>query len=70
MTKPYNFDETVIDNFFNITVQNTFKIGFYLRFGKTTQRLLTRLYNLEANIFESSHFCQLLFEGNFTKTPE
>ena len=28
MTKPYNFDETVIDNFFNITVQIHIKSDF------------------------------------------
>ena len=62
----------VDDDFFflNITLKNTLKICFYLRFGKTTQRLLTRRCNLEAIILESSHFCQLLFEGNFTITPE
>ena len=27
----------------------------------------TRRCNLEVNIFESSHFCQPLIEGNFTK---
>ena len=32
--------------------------------------LLTRRCNLEANMFESSHFCQALSEGNFIITPE
>ena len=31
---------------------------------------VTRRCNVEATIFESSHFCQPLFEGNFTITPE
>ena len=70
MTKPYNYDETVIDIFFKYNFKNTLKICFYLRFGKTTQRLLTRRCNLVAIILESSHFCQPLFEGNFTITPE
>ena len=39
-------------------------------FLKPTQRLLTRRCNLEANIFERYHFCQPLFEDNFTITPE
>ena len=42
-------------------------VHYYISFGKTTQRLLTRGYNLEA---ASSHFCQPLFEGVFTITPE
>ena len=46
------------------------KICFYLSFGITTQRLLTRRCNLEAIIFESSHFCHSLFEGHFTITQE
>ena len=53
-----------------VTVKITFKIWFYLCFGKTTQMLLTRGCNLEAIIFENSQFCQPLFEGNFTIRPE
>ena len=37
---------------------------------KSLQKLLTKGCNLEANIFESSHFCQPLLEGNFAITPE
>ena len=71
MTKPYNYDWTVIDNFFNITVKKThLKSDFISVLAKQHKRLLTRGWNLAANIFESSHFCQPLFEGNFSITPE
>ena len=60
MTKPYNYDLTVMD-IFNITLKTHIQNLIVFPFWQN---------NLEANIFKSSHFCQPLFEDNFTITPE
>ena len=60
-----------MDNFliYTVIVKKIFKILSYFCFGKTTRRLLTKGCQLESNVFKSSHFCQPLFEGNFTIGP-
>ena len=56
---------------FNITVEKHILNLILSLFSKTAQRLeLTRGCNLETNIFKSSNFCQPLFGGSFTITPE
>ena len=57
-----------MDNFFNITVKTHLE-SYLILFDKTTQMLVFGGFTLEANIFKSSHFCQPLFECNFTQTP-
>ena len=63
MAKPYNYDLTVIYNFFYNCKKHVISV-------LARRRLLTRRCNLEANMFESFHFCLPLFEGNFTITRE